>query len=1024
MNKKRILAVKFLSFIVVACLFMAVMTAVGCAKHEHSFSDNHACHDRVCSCGYTVKATALHTLGDTYSCHDRTCSVCGDVVKATTEHTLAETEREKCESTTCIICKDLVAGAEPHAFSDTFVIYDATCLKNGLFGKICSVCGQTESEVLPAFGHDFDENGVCLNGCGINKDGSTGEHTVHSYLHDITCIDRACVVCGEVTRATGKHVFKNDKDCLDKVCVLCDYEIKGSGTHAFATGAFSCRDNVCSDCGERVNATTEHIFNSGACACGYKSIEQDFTFTPTPSGYAVTAYVGSDEYVAIPKTYKGRQVVEISARAFKSTALKGVYVPNTVVKIGNNAFDGSAFLKEVCFPAFPAVSEIGESAFKDCVSLEYLFIPKRVTGIKFETFKNCSSLKKLVVPETIKRVEANAFVGCKLLERFDFSESLEFVGENAFYNCSSLKSAIFDKNSAVINIYPNTFYNCTALSSLILPENTLFIGENAFYNCTALTSLTIPNSVKQLHTKAFDKCYKLLHVRNLSDQAFTALNPDCEVLNSGSSDFKNQITFSGDGVIEYNNGGNIYLLGYVGNDAVLDLTEYAHAKEIYDYAFYNLSVQKVILPDGLNKIGEYAFKDCYYLSEVEIGFDAQLEVVGKEAFSGCAMLVEITIPENVTVIEAGALFNCNRLVNIRNLSGLTLKGLNNAEMQIVTDKTTAFTNEIKLEGGGKFITLKAGSKTYLLSYSGLETELDLTQLGITDVYAYAFDGNTNIKSVVLPAGLKSVGDMAFRGCTSLESITVPASVSVIGKFAFADSSLKSVTFTGGSVLTEISAGAFENCVNLSSVEIPKSVLTIGARAFYGCKSLVTLAFEANSTLTEIKGSAFYSCESLSAINLPASVKKVGAYAFNGCKAATEFKFGNGSDALIERIGDYAFYDCVAFSTLDFGKYGNLKLIGEYAFSTCTEATSIIIPVTVTTELNAFQSCKKMAKLYYLGTSEQFALLLDNDLNNGEIYGDNIAITNPRVKRYFYSANTPMEEGYFWRYDSGVITEWE
>lgn len=64
--------------------------------------------------------------------------------------------------------------------------------------------------------------------------------------------------------------------------------------------------------------------------------------------------------------------------------------------------------------------------------------------------------------------------------------------------------------------------------------------------------------------------------------------------------------------------------------------------------------------------------------------------------------------------------------------------------------------------------------------------------------------------VVIPGGVRKIGDGAFHGCTGLTSVVIPDSV------------------------TEIGWNAFSGCVGLTSIEILDGVTSIGRSAFYGC----------------------------------------------------------------------------------------------------------------------------------------------------------------------------------------------
>lgn len=61
----------------------------------------------------------------------------------------------------------------------------------------------------------------------------------------------------------------------------------------------------------------------------------------------------------------------------------------------------------------------------------------------------------------------------------------------------------------------------------------------------------------------------------------------------------------------------------------------------------------------------------------------------------------------------------------------------------------------------------------------------------------AFEGCTNMTSVVIPEGVTEIQDNAFYGCTSLETVTIPSSVTLLRNCAFCDCpNLRAVYFKG------------------------------------------------------------------------------------------------------------------------------------------------------------------------------------------------------------------------------------
>lgn len=166
---------------------------------------------------------------------------------------------------------------------------------------------------------------------------------------------------------------------------------------------------------------------------------------------------------------------------------------------------------------------------------------------------------------------------------------------------------------------------------------------------------------------------------------------------------------------------------------------------------------------------------------------------------------------------------------------------------------------------------------------------------------------TNLESVILPEGLKRIGDNAFEHTTSLTGINLPASldsigmnafsysalsgdmvipseVSFIGQYAFSKTKLNSVRLNDK--IKKLENHTFYDCSNLSSVVFGNGLLSIGSNAFQNCSSLKRL--EIYSGLNSMGKNVFDGCTSLSFVDIPSSVKLIDSNAFRNCDAIEEF----------------------------------------------------------------------------------------------------------------------------------------
>ena len=219
-----------------------------------------------------------------------------------------------------------------------------------------------------------------------------------------------------------------------------------------------------------------------------------------------------------------------------------------------------------------SVNDSSLDKYKIAPSTRYIFS---------EAFLNCRSITSIVIPDSVNDVADDAFAGCRNIAfatmptvaiRAVASESLQTVvltsGDSiedmAFYECSNLISIVIP--NSVTSIGRSAFYGCSGLTLITIPDGVENIGEYAFYGCSGLTTITVSNSVKSIGKYAFCGC---------SAEIIWGDNP--------------QIT------------------------------------EVVEWAFAGYEGKKIIIPNGVARIADYAFH-------------------------GCSELVSITIPNSVTYI--------------------------------------------------------------------------------------------------------------------------------------------------------------------------------------------------------------------------------------------------------------------------------------------------------------------------------------------------------------------------------------
>ena len=215
--------------------------------------------------------------------------------------------------------------------------------------------------------------------------------------------------------------------------------------------------------------------------------------------------------------------------------------------------------------------------------------------------------------------------------------------------------------------------------------------------------------------------------------------------------------------------------------------------------------------------------------------------IGNEAFFNCRELTNITIPSSVTKIGSSAFTDCSSMTNITIPS--SVKEIGEAVFcrcrglkEILVD---AASSVYKSEDG----LLLSKDGTTLVSVPGGMIGSLLIPSGVKYIGNYAFYYCSQLTNVVFPNDMTSIGRHAFTDCSNLENVIIPNSVTNIGASAFVRTGLISIDIP--SSITIIGVGTFASCSRLKRVMIPGSVAIVEERAFAN-SGLETIVFKGNA----------------------------------------------------------------------------------------------------------------------------------------------------------------------------------
>ena len=284
------------------------------------------------------------------------------------------------------------------------------------------------------------------------------------------------------------------------------------------------------------------------------------------------------------------------------------------------------------------------------------------------------------------------------------------------------------------------------------------------------------------------------------------------------------------------------------------------------------------------------------------GVTCDVTTIVSEAFLSCGNLTSVTIPNSVMSIEKNAFKNCSALTTVTIGNGVTdigiyaFKDCNALTSVHITDLAAWCKITFNTEDANPLF------HAHHLFLNGDEIKDLVIPDGVTSIGSGAFQGCCALESVTIPNGVTSIGGTAFEDCTSLTSVTIPNSVTSIGSSAFSKcTSLSTITIPNS--VTSISMFAFYGCSSLTSIEIPNGVTDIGPDTFWGCSSLTSVTI--GNSVTRIQPSAFENCIRLTSIMIPNSVTNIGETAFANCTGLVTITIGNG----VETIYSKAFANC-------------------------------------------------------------------------------------------------------------------
>ncbi len=646
-----------------------------------------------------------------------------------------------------------------------------------------------------------------------------------------------------------------------------------------------------------------------------------------------------------------------------------------------------------------------------------LVIPDSVERINDYVFADCSSITSVTIGSSVKSIGANAFYLCNGLNRVNISDigawcNIDFatnysnplIYAHGLYLNGELVAGEITIPDTVSDIGYGAFYGCNEITSVNVAEGVNSIGSYAFYGCSNMTGITIPTSVTTIGANAL-RMDAVLNINYLGTKEQWGAIEISDI-------YTDHIITCTDGIVNSR-------YSRLSDDVPTEGLSFALKEDESGYVVTGLGtagrVSNLVIPathNGLpvTEIAPYAFASYYY-DEMTGEAIERLE----NAFADS--IIRVVLPESIEYVGEYAFYNSYKLVEVYNKSSSAYTAWDAFDCNYDLNQDEHDPEENVVIGGDVDINVyrKKGDSSicidedgyvfysrngerYLMGYEGTETDLVLPDdfngkpyaiydVAFGTVSATSFvsgplsltilDMISSIKSVRIPDNVTAIGAAAFACCVGLKDVEIGEGVKSIDQMSFSYLHLSHVTI--GSQVNSIKRYAFAY----------SSIMEIYNKSSIDLQKYINMFVTKNIYTPDSGSSKIYTTEDGYTIYADSSIGEYYILSYSG--DSTDIVLPNdidGNDYIIYVMA-FAFNDNIASVYVSDG----VKEIQPGAFAGCDSITEVTIGDDVSSiDIRAFYNENILDLLneyegaYYLGNeNNQYSLLIGIADNSRESY---------------------------------------
>ena len=270
------------------------------------------------------------------------------------------------------------------------------------------------------------------------------------------------------------------------------------------------------------------------------------------------------------------------------------------------------------------IFDINKGVLEKCADFELLdeelVIPEDVEYINNGIFKFCSKIKSIIFPSTLKGMDVYAFSCCYELRKIDLSKTNN------------------------LTISRGTFAGCQKLEEIIFPENINTIHAGAFWDCDSLKEINLKNTKKigKIEPESFSSCANLKKITISKDNKRYS-DMDCNVIYENKT---NTLVQGCSASTIPRNTESIASRAFYNCNLDKELKLNKNLKIIEPFAFEGTNIKKLYIPESVEEINQYSFRNCKDLNEVYIAGKTR---TSKYAFYDCQALKNVYCLKDISI---------------------------------------------------------------------------------------------------------------------------------------------------------------------------------------------------------------------------------------------------------------------------------------------------------------------------------------------------------------------------------------